>query len=243
MIKNPATAPKSIKEKARSRLGSRANSKGMSKAEQRAQSQEQILDGAERLLSRRGLYGVTLKEVAQEVGVHTSLLHYYFEDKRDLFDHVIARRAPETIKRRMDALTNYEQMAGDNPTVEGALHAFLDPDLDIYGSGDEGWRNYGAIAGHVVNTPMWGSEKMNMFDPVVMRLISLLKKAMPEISEEDIYWGYQFVSAALIHTVSRTGRIDRLSNGMCQTDDLEAAKARMAKFMASGFMAFCKDQA
>ncbi len=46
---------------------------------------EQILDAAELLFSRHGLYGVTLRDVALKVGVHTSLMHYYFEDKFALF--------------------------------------------------------------------------------------------------------------------------------------------------------------
>ncbi len=50
------------------------------KAEQRAETLEQILDAAEYLFSKHGLYGVTLRDVAVKVGVHTSLLHYYFED-------------------------------------------------------------------------------------------------------------------------------------------------------------------
>lgn len=52
-----------------------------SKAEQRAETMEQILDAAEALFSKHGLYGVTLKDVAGTVGVHHSLLNYYFEDK------------------------------------------------------------------------------------------------------------------------------------------------------------------
>ena len=51
------------------------------KAEQRAETLERMLDAAELLFSKHGLYGVTLRDVALEVGVHTSLMHYYFEDK------------------------------------------------------------------------------------------------------------------------------------------------------------------
>ena len=51
------------------------------KAEQRAESLEQILDAAEYLFSKRGLDGVTLRDVAERVGIHTTLLHYYFKDK------------------------------------------------------------------------------------------------------------------------------------------------------------------
>ncbi|MFZ0551311.1 MAG: helix-turn-helix domain-containing protein, partial [Steroidobacteraceae bacterium] len=52
------------------------------KAEQRAETLEQMLDAAEYLFSKHGLNGVTLRDVALKVGVHTSLMHYYFTDKR-----------------------------------------------------------------------------------------------------------------------------------------------------------------
>src|ERR1039458_5901609 len=96
-----------------------------SKAEQRAESLEQILDAAEYLFSKNGFYGVTLRDVALRVGIHTTLLHYYFKDKHHLFEAVFKRRASVTCSRRMTALEQYEAEAGDHPTVEGALHAFL----------------------------------------------------------------------------------------------------------------------
>jgi hypothetical protein len=206
------TTPTAAKPRA-SRAGtakSAARPKGRSKAEQRAESLEQMLDAAEELFSRHGLYGVTLKDVAQKVGVHTSLMHYYF----------------------------------DHPTVEGALRAFLDTDLDLYIEGGEGWRNYGALGGQLNNTPAWGAAVMwENFDPVVLQLIALLKKAMPDAAEEDIFWGYHFVTGALTLSLARTGRIDHLSGGLCKSDDFEAIKARMAKFMAGGFIAICEERA
>lgn len=214
------------------------------KAEQRAASLEQMLDAAEALFSVHGLYGVTLKDVAQKVGVHTSLMHYYFKDKQDLFDQVVRRRAPVTINRRMEALDRYEAECGGKPTVEGALRAFLDTDLDTYITGGEGWRNYGALGAQVNNTPVWGAAMMDeLFDGVVLRLIGMLKKAMPEAADEDIFWGYQFVTGALTLTLARTGRIDKLSGGLCRSDDFEAAKSQMATFMAGGFIASCLDRA
>ena len=69
------------------------------KAEQRAEMIEQILDVAEELFSRHGLNGVTLNDVAVRVGVHRTLLSYYFKDKKELFDQVFARRA-ELVRRQ-----------------------------------------------------------------------------------------------------------------------------------------------
>jgi AcrR family transcriptional regulator len=211
------------------------------KAEQRAETLEQILDAAEYLFSEHGLHGVTLRDVAHRVGVHTSLLHYYFDDKLSLFEAVFARRAGTTSGRRMEALERYEEEAGDRPTVEGALHAFLDTDLDLYVEGGEPWMNYAAFCARVSNTPE-GAALMDVhFDPVVLKLVAILKRALPETPEEDIFWGYHFVTGSLMNTLARTGRIDRLSGGLCKSGDFEAVKRRMARFMAAGFLALRRE--
>ena len=210
------------------------------KAEQRAETMEQILDAAEDLFSQHGLYGVTLKDVAKQVGVHHTLLNYYFADKKALFDAVFPRRAVVTSERRIKALDDYEASCGGKPTVEGALHVFLDTDLDLYINGGDGWRNYAKLGAQVANTPAWGADLMDEhFDPVVLRLIALLKKALPDCDEADIFWGYHFVTGALMLTLARTGRIDKLSGGLARSDDFVAVKERMAKFMAAGFREIC----
>jgi AcrR family transcriptional regulator len=207
------------------------------KAEQRAETLEQIMDAAEALFSRHGLYGVTLRDVALKVGVHTSLLHYYFEDKVALFKAVFARRAKVTSDRRMKALDEYEKRAGGKPTVEGALHVFLDTDFDLYIEGGEGLRNYAAFCAQLSNTPEGAALFDEHFDPVVLRLIEILRKALPDVSRKDIFWGYHFVTGSLMHSLARSGRLDRLSGGLCKSDDFKSVKARMADFMAAGFQA------
>jgi AcrR family transcriptional regulator len=214
--------------------------KSSAKAERRADMIEQILDAAEFLFSRHGLYGVALKDVASRIGVHHTLINYYFDDKRKLFDAVFARRAVITSERRMRLLDEYDVATKGKPSVEGALRVFLDSDLDLYIEGGEGWRNYGALGAQVANTPEWGAEMMDQhFDPVVLRLIGLLKKALPDCAEEDIFWGYHFVTGALMLTLAQTGRIDKLSGGLCKSNDYVAVKERMATFMAAGFRAVC----
>src|SRR5690606_24143059 len=138
-------------------------------------------------------------------------------------------------------LDKYDAACRGKPTVEGALRAFLDTDLDLYIQGGEPWKNYGALGAQASNTAE-GAELMDQhFDPVVLRLIGLLKRAMPECAEEDIFWGYHFVTGALMLTLARTGRIDRLSGGKCKSDDFDEVKKRMARFMAGGFRAVCDE--
>ena len=211
--------------------------RSLSKAQQRAESLEQILDAAEYLFSKDGFYGVTLRDVTERVGIHASLLHYYFEDTKNLFEAVFERRAGVTSGRRMAAMEQYETEAAGKPTVEGALRAFLDTDLDLYQQGGEPWMNYAAFCARISNTRE-GAALMDVhFDPVVRRLVGILKRALPDYSEQDIFWGYHFVTGALMNTLARTGRIDRLSGGVCSSDDFPAVKKRIAKFMAAGFLA------
>ena len=219
----------------------KAKTKRPTKAEQRAETTEQILDEAEYLFSRHGLHGVTLKDVAKRVGVHHTLLNYYFDDKQKLFEAVFGRRAVVANEVRMKAMDEYDRQTGGNPTVEGALRAFLDTNLDLYGEGGDQWRHSGRLAALVSNTPEWGANMFDeWFDPIVLRLIDLLKKALPEACEEDIFWGYHFVTGALMLTLARTGRIDKLSGGLAKSEDFGAIKDRMARFMAAGFMEICE---
>ena len=213
------------------------------KAEQRAETLEHILDAAEFLFSKHGLYGVTLRDVATKVGVHTSLMHYYFTDKFALLEAVFARRAGITSDRRMKALDEYDKRMAGKPTVEGALHVFLDTDFDLYMEGGEGWLNYAAFGAQLANTPEGAKLFDEYFDPVVLRLIEILRKALPDVSKKDIFWGYHFVTGSLMHSLARSGRLDRLSGGLCKSDDLKAVKARMADFMAAGFQTLRKSKA
>ena len=91
------------------------------KVQQRAEKMEQILDAAEYLFSKHGLYGVTLKDVAKRVGAHHTLLNYYFVDKKKLFDAVFARRAVVTSTRRMEALDALRR--GDQRQAHGRRRA------------------------------------------------------------------------------------------------------------------------
>jgi AcrR family transcriptional regulator len=204
-------------------------------------TRERILNAAEDHFSRHGFWGVTIREVAEQAKVDTALLHYYFDTKRGLFDAVFARRAEIMNKERIDAIDTYEKSSGDAITVEGVINAFLEPTLVRAAAGDPQWHSYFALVAQVNNTPAWGGETMGRtFDAVIHRLIAALRKALPDANEKDLYWSYHFLSGALTLTLSQTGRVDRLSDGLCKSNDFAAIHARMVPFIASGFDRLCK---
>ena len=211
------------------------------KARVREASIARIVDAAEQLFAEFGYHGVTLKDVAARVGISSTLIHYHFKGKESIFEAVWARRAPLSARNRLEAMRRYAEEAGDNVTVEGALRAWIDTDLNLQLEDPEQWAAFGKIAAQSNSAAGWGAEKMTKyFNPVVLALIDLLKKAMPDCDEETIFWGYHFVSGAMTHNMARTGRLDDLSRGLCSSSDFASLKQHMAPFMAAGFHAICQ---
>jgi AcrR family transcriptional regulator len=230
MTGTKAKAPRKAPAKKRTRT----------KAQQRAETLENILDAAERLFSRHGLYGVTLRDVTMEAGVHTSLMRYYFDDKLALFRAVFARRAGLSVERRLRAFDQYEKDVSGKPTVAGALHVLLDTDFDLYIEGGEGGRNYAAFVAQISSTPEAAQLFEEHFNPVILRFLEILRKALPEVPERNLFWGIHFLTGSLMHCFAHSGRIDRLSGGLCRSDDLASIRELLADFIAAGFVTLPK---
>ncbi|WP_293904150.1 TetR/AcrR family transcriptional regulator [Phenylobacterium sp.] len=196
---------------------------------------QSILDAGEGLFSRHGFYGVTVRQVAAEAGVDTALIHYYFGAKRELFDSVFARRAEILNTARLDALSAYAEAHRGALQAEGVIEAFIGPLIELSMTNDEGWKNYFRLVALVNNTPAWGGETMHRyFDPVVRALVEMLRQALPDAEVRDLYWSYQFLTGAMMLTLSETGRIDQLSDGLCRSTDLEAVRVRLYAWCAAG---------
>ncbi|XBQ15910.1 MAG: TetR family transcriptional regulator [Oceanicaulis sp.] len=200
-------------------------------------TRERLLDAAEKLFAEKGYYGVTVRAIAREADADPALVTYYFGGKRELFDAVLLRRADELNTIRLARLEACEREAGpDGPQLEEIIAAFTGPLLDRSANGGPGWKSYFALIGQVTNSPEWGAAVMSKyFDPIVRRFLQSVRKALPEMAEEDLFWGYHFLSGALVLTFADTGRVDSLSGGLCESSDLEAVHDRMPDFLAAGF--------
>jgi AcrR family transcriptional regulator len=206
---------------------------------------ERILDAAEELFALHGYDGVTLRRIATRAGVDVALASYHFGKKLDLFEAVFRRRADLLNGARIEALHACQQKAGKRgPTVEQIVEAFLRPLELAQETEDKGWRHYLALIAYINNSPYWGPRMMSaLFDELVQEFIEALKKALPGADPKDIYWCFNNLSGALTLTLAQTGRIDRLSNGLCRSEDFESAYDHMIPFVAAGFRKVCAKRA
>lgn len=205
------------------------------------QKRDRILDVAEALFAMHGYDGVTLRQIAAGAKVDVALANYHFGKKLDLFSAVFERRASLLNSTRLQALQLAQEKAGkQGPTVEEIIEAFLRPLEIAQETGDDGWKNYLALIAYVNNSPYWGERMMSkLFDDLVNEFIAALRKALPKAREEDLYWCYHNLSGSLTLTLAQTGRIDKLSNGVCRSSDFQAAYDRLIPFAAAGFRQVC----
>ena len=205
----------------------------------RADRRTAILDAAEAEFSAHGFDGVTLRAIAKRAGVDLALPNYYFGPKKDLFDAVFNRRAEILNQWREDALVaEIEAVRPDPPSVEAIVRAYLEPMLKGPHLEDQGWKNYYALVAYVNNAPGWGGHLMaEHFDPLIRKFLDALRLALPGMDEKDLYWGYHCFSGALTLALAQTGRIDKLSGGLCRSDDLADACEHMVYFITGGFEA------
>jgi AcrR family transcriptional regulator len=202
---------------------------------------ERILDTAERLFARHGFYGVSVRDITEAAGVDVALVNYHFGSKRALFAAVFQRRAEILNPERLARLEEVRRAALPGvPSLEDIVNSFTYPLLERSARGGPGWKSYFALVAQVNNSPEWGPVLMTQyFDPLVERLIAALREALPGCPLREIYWGYQFLTGALTITFAETGRIDKLSGGLCKSSDLDSVHERLPIYVAAGFRAIC----
>ena len=103
--------------------------------------------------------------------------------------------------------------------------------------GDRGWRHYGRLASQLDVLPQFVGLTSEVLDPTALHFINALRLALPKAPARSIYWGYMFLIGAMVQVMSATGRIERLSRGLCRSDDIEGALRELVPFVSAGLRA------
>jgi AcrR family transcriptional regulator len=231
-----AVAPKSRRPAApRGKAAARADRAPVRRGDTTRQS---ILDAAERSFAESGFDGVSLRTITERAGVDLALANYHFGTKENLLHEVIARRARIVHDERVRALELARLEAGTrSPSVEAIVTAFLGPLLRRLAEGEAGWRHYGSLVSHLDVLPKFTAMAGGVLDPTALHFINALRLALPKASERSIYWGYMFLLGAMVQVLSATGRIERLSRGLCRSDDVDGALRELVPFVSGGLRA------
>lgn len=198
-------------------------------------AKDSILDAAERLFAQRGYSGTSMRIIAEEAGVAQALIHYHCKTKEHLYEMIIERRSNMINRiRRQELKRCFDEVKGGIPTLEDVLQSFVKPAIE---SGRYSWgRDFSQILAKLAVSDDDRSRDLvrKYYDPIAREYIDAFKKVMPDLSDSEIYWGYLMTTSTVVSSMARTGRINRLSQGLLDDGDSEQMIVRLIQFAANG---------
>jgi len=186
-----------------------------------------ILTAAERLYADRGFSDVTLRDIVAEAGVNLAAVNYHFGSKDELIAELFVTRSIATNRERLRELKAAEEQGGRAP-IEVILRALVGPTLRGC-LGPENQRSTAArfmIRASIESVPPIRRIKNREIDHL-RKFAGAMRRALPERSDVDIYWGLNFALAMAHHTIRESERLTKLSEGKCDLDDVEDVVARV----------------
>ncbi len=202
-------------------------------------ARDRILDAAEALFAEHGYYAATMRDIAREAVVPTSLITHHFGTKDDLFSEVIHRRVPEQIADMHRELSAAKAASKGGPIpIEALIHAYIGPMMLRSASGDPGWKNYARLLGLAMHGRQYAQflkPMIGYYDPITNEFMAELRLIYPDADARRLHWAMYFLQASILHVLVEAGMVDRQSGGLCRSNDLPTILDEMVALFAAGF--------
>jgi AcrR family transcriptional regulator len=167
------------------------------------ETQDKILDTAERLFGEQGYAATSLRQIVAEAGVNLAAIHYHFGSKEELLDELVMRKAAPVNEERLALLSRFEAEAGSGPIpVEKILQAFLQPPFLRMNSSPRLVKLMGRMYGEGLMPLM--VEKH--FQAIVNRFLAAFGRALPRLTPAELALRMQFLAGAMAHTMFAGGQ-------------------------------------
>jgi AcrR family transcriptional regulator len=187
-----------------------------------------ILNAAERLYAERGFGDVTLRDIVAEAGVNLAAVNYHFGSKDELIAELFVSRSLATNRERLNELKAAELAGGGRAPIETVLRALVGPTLRGC-LGPDKQRSDAArfmIRASIEAVAPIRKIKNREIDHL-RRFAAAMRRSLPGHNEVEIYWGLHFALAMAHQTIRDSERLERLSDGQCDLDDVDAVIERI----------------
>jgi AcrR family transcriptional regulator len=191
-----------------------------------------ILDAAEDLFAQFGFDGVPVREVARGANVALSLVTYHFPSKEQLIEAVITRRSDALNSARREHLRRF--ILEDSRDLTKFAEAFTKPFLNLIGSGDEHWRNYGEIIAQTAYSTKYSAAVTTHYDQTARMFADTLRDMYGQTDSEKSIRAIVFGVSVMLSIFASTRRVEAISEGRYDSADPNDAYPFMLKFIAGG---------
>lgn len=200
-------------------------------------TRDRVCEAAERLFSEHGFSNTSLRQITAEAGANLAAVNYHFGSKEDLYREVLLRRLRPMNEERLTLLTQAEQLAGDQPVpVRAILITFIRPLLRRAADAGSGGRSFlRLISRQLMDPPPFIREEMvRELEPLAERYARALGQTKPDLPRSELFWRMQFAIGATLYTAAHQHDVERLSQGLCRSDDLDGCIRRLVEFCTAG---------
>ena len=199
-------------------------------------AREDILNAAEATFAAHGFAGSSLREIAKGAHVTQALVTYYFGAKDALFKEVFMRRGRAIADERVTALARLTSR-GKRYSLEAVVRAYLAPALAMR-STPQG-RAFIQLQARMHTEPPRFAEQLRrgVYDEVANLFVAAIRKTTPHLSGRAAYWRMILVVGAYLYVHSDSHRLDHVSGGLCNPDDLEEMLEQITAFVVGGLSA------
>lgn len=195
-----------------------------------------ILDAAEATFAERGFAGTSLREISSRARVTQGLITYYFGTKEALFKEVFLRRGRDIAARRIAAIDAL-LAGGKRFTLPEVVRAYLWPALEMRRT--RSGQAFIRLQARMHTEPTRFAEQLrhDVYDQTSRRFVKAIRIAAPHVSERAAYWRMILTVGAYLYAHSDAHRLERISNGRCDPDDLDQMLEQVTAFVVGGIVA------
>jgi AcrR family transcriptional regulator len=195
------------------------------------ETKDKILDTAERLIGERGYAATSLRHIIAEAGVNLAAVHYHFGSKEDLLDAVVARKVTPVNEARIARLERVEAEAGSGPLeVEKVLESFFLPTAEVANRNPDFVR----LMGRMLTEGMLPGLVEKHFHATGLRFVAALRRAIPELPQEELIWRVHFMVGAMAHAMCSAPIFPQMAGDVA---DFGPRMQRLVTFLSAGFRA------
>ena len=201
------------------------------------ETRNSILIEAEKLFAEHGFDGVSVRDITTAAEVDLALVNYHFKSKENLFHQVLSMRVDDMNERRRELMANVDLSGDPQVALEALLDAFLLPFNGESKAASGRLANYRRLLALVANSRRWQQAIFNEhYDPIVRDLIDHIVTISPSVDRKHLFWTVSFFLGTIASAYADTRRVDRLSDSLCDSSDLDDVRRRIVTHFATAFL-------
>jgi AcrR family transcriptional regulator len=195
------------------------------------------MDAAERLFAAHGFRATSLRAITSAADANLGAVNYHFSSKDDLILEVLRRRMGPLNAQRIALLQKYESDAGGKPLpVERVLEALFRPAVELMAQSGKRGRYFVRLLAQCLAEPGAFLQPLvqEEFAERNRRFHAAMKRALANLSSDEIHWRLHFAHGVLLHTIANAHVLELSSGGRCRIANVETVLKRLVAFCASG---------